>query len=407
MFCLLLKQPLLIVLNLLTILMSTLMLHLGFFGRLLALYKRNFLRVEFLTKTLTRLGANHVDEWWNCRNFVLNDDLALDYDIGGLAVSLTFILNLAVFFVLVMQIYEYGFSAILTPPGSYCAYACLYLTMCLIKIFTLATSTFEEQHAHIATLRDLSQALLRGIQLKGDGIDTSNTASNTVLHVNQSHTYTQGTSGGNFHPVVGNEYTVDDYGAYYELSPRHSGAVALGGLGESSSGGNEDPTGGDTSHTGSSGVLKRDNSYSLYGYGDEYGEIYAGLSPEQREEERARDAAYEQEKKGIDFAESKSDHLLDMFRKNDIHVNVTPGKDENEGGNTEATCSRVDDGSEVGVVGNTITTSAAKDYAALMALGVTGEKKGVPVGSQHPEATGIKYPWWYNFRKEDYSQEYS
>lgn len=41
---------LLIILNLLTILMSTLILHLSFFGRLLALYKRNFHRVECLTQ---------------------------------------------------------------------------------------------------------------------------------------------------------------------------------------------------------------------------------------------------------------------------------------------------------------------------------------------------------------------
>ncbi len=175
--------------------MSTLMLHLGFFGRLLALYKRNFLRVEYLTNTLERLGASHVDEWWNCRNFVLNDDLALDYDIGGLAVSLTFILNLAVFFVLIMQIYEYGFSAILTTPGSYCAYACLYLTMCLIKIFTLATSTFEEQHAHIATLQALSQALLRGLQgglVVGSGSGSGSGSGGAMeMKVNQSNHYSR------------------------------------------------------------------------------------------------------------------------------------------------------------------------------------------------------------------------
>ena len=44
---------LLIILNLLTILMSTLILHLSFFGRLLALYKRNFYRVECLTQVCT------------------------------------------------------------------------------------------------------------------------------------------------------------------------------------------------------------------------------------------------------------------------------------------------------------------------------------------------------------------
>ena len=43
---------LLIVLNLLTILMSTLILHLGFFGRLLSLYQRNYYRVQSLTNYL-------------------------------------------------------------------------------------------------------------------------------------------------------------------------------------------------------------------------------------------------------------------------------------------------------------------------------------------------------------------
>jgi hypothetical protein len=38
------------------------------------------------------------------RSFVLNEDLALDYDIGGLAVSATFTINIAVFIVLVVQV---------------------------------------------------------------------------------------------------------------------------------------------------------------------------------------------------------------------------------------------------------------------------------------------------------------
>jgi hypothetical protein len=38
----------------------------------------------------------------------------------------------------------------LEPPGSYLAYACMYITCCLIKLFTLATNTYEEQHRHIA-----------------------------------------------------------------------------------------------------------------------------------------------------------------------------------------------------------------------------------------------------------------
>ncbi|KAJ1432800.1 hypothetical protein B484DRAFT_394774 [Ochromonadaceae sp. CCMP2298] len=149
---------LLIILNLLTILMSTLMLHLSFFGRLLALYKRNYLRVAFLSKLLQETRKEQVDSWWNCRNFVLNDDLSLDYDIGGLAVSATFIITLLLFSMFLSQICREGLPAMLEPPGSYCAYACMYITCCLIKLFTLATNTYEEQHRHIIGLQQLSNS---------------------------------------------------------------------------------------------------------------------------------------------------------------------------------------------------------------------------------------------------------
>ena len=101
---------LLIVLNLLTILLSTLILHLGFFGRLLALYKRNLLRVQFLTRLLKDIGENQLDAWWNCRTFVLSDDLGLDYDSAGLAVSATFLLGLANLVVLAAQVAGDGFG---------------------------------------------------------------------------------------------------------------------------------------------------------------------------------------------------------------------------------------------------------------------------------------------------------
>lgn len=333
---------LLIVLNILTILMSTLMLHLGFFGRLLALYKRNFLRVEYLTHKLELMGADHVDEWWNCRNFVLNDDLALDYDIGGLAVSLTFILNLAVFFVLCMQIYEYGFGAIMTPPGSYCGYACLYLTMCLIKIFTLATSTFEEQHAHIATLQGLSQELLRsqrqlqGGQGGGGHYVVQQQTQPTQQEVPaQSQQFAAG-GGPELQLDDVDGYNVEDYGAYYELSPRAStqnvtvsgvtGGASLGDVGAAAEGGAEAPFGYSN---------KQNQSYSLYGYADEYQEIYMNLTPAEREAERAREAAYEEEKERdrLRTLSQEHDNLLDMFRKNDIHMSVRPsaiGEGSNE-----------------------------------------------------------------------------
>jgi len=150
---------LLIVLNLLTILMSTLILHLGFFGRLLALYSRNYNRVARLTWFLKRTREQDIDSWWNCRNFVLNDDLSIDYDSGGLAVSATFLTDIFVFIILMGQIYREGHTAVLEAPGSYCAYACMYITSCLIKVFTLATNTYEEQHLHISGLMNLSASL--------------------------------------------------------------------------------------------------------------------------------------------------------------------------------------------------------------------------------------------------------
>ena len=53
---------------------------------------------------MKEIGDTQLDAWWNCRNFVVNDDLALDYDIGGLAVSATFVINFVVFFVVLIQV---------------------------------------------------------------------------------------------------------------------------------------------------------------------------------------------------------------------------------------------------------------------------------------------------------------
>ena len=158
----------LIILNMLMILTSTFMLHLGFFGRILALYKRNFMRVEYLTGRLKELGEHAVDAWWNCRNFVLNDDLALDYDIGGLAVSFATLVTLISFGYLASHLFEFGFVCIMSAPGSYCAYLCLYYATCLIKIFTLATSTFEEQQRHVSSLQELSTKLLQHVIASGN-----------------------------------------------------------------------------------------------------------------------------------------------------------------------------------------------------------------------------------------------
>ena len=60
--------------------------------------------IESLITLFMYTQESALDAWWNCRNFVLNDDLALDYDIGGLAVSLTFLLNVCSMFVLIYHV---------------------------------------------------------------------------------------------------------------------------------------------------------------------------------------------------------------------------------------------------------------------------------------------------------------
>ncbi|CAM9795574.1 unnamed protein product, partial [Phaeothamnion confervicola] len=144
-----------------TILVSVLLLHVGFYGRLVALYRGNLCRVQYLSRLL-REGSGEVEcggvsmarAWWSVRSFVLSEDLSLDYDIGGLGVSATFFIVLTSFVVAVVQICREGLKAILSPPGSYCAYASVYLTVCLIRIFGLATETYGEQQAHVALLRE-------------------------------------------------------------------------------------------------------------------------------------------------------------------------------------------------------------------------------------------------------------
>ena len=61
---------LLILLNLLIILLSTLILHVGFFGRLITLYRRNYERVACLTDLVEDLNEQKMDSWWNCRYII-------------------------------------------------------------------------------------------------------------------------------------------------------------------------------------------------------------------------------------------------------------------------------------------------------------------------------------------------
>lgn len=71
-----------------------------------------------LTSLLSSIEERQVGAWWNCRSFILNDDLGLDYDSAGLAVSATFVIGLGNLVVLLMQVYREGFQALLEPPVS-------------------------------------------------------------------------------------------------------------------------------------------------------------------------------------------------------------------------------------------------------------------------------------------------
>lgn len=60
----------------------------------------------------------------------------------------------------------------LNPPGSYCAYASVYLTVCLIRIFGLATKTYLEQQLHVGIIqvraeRTISRRLSRRERIVG------------------------------------------------------------------------------------------------------------------------------------------------------------------------------------------------------------------------------------------------
>ncbi len=335
----------LIVLNLLSIMMSSLMLHLGFFGRILALYKRNFMRVQYLTQRLDELGEYSLDAWWNCRNFVLNDDLALDYDIGGLAVSFAALVTFASFFYLIKLYMEEGFASIMHSPGSYCAYSCMYYTTCLIKIFTLATETFEEQRRHATALQELSTKLLRTVIAANSSSVTPTIESPTGIIGYAAHDQSESEIGGD--PYNDNAYKGklvpdaedgfyledDDVGDLYDDSSSKSYATgkinhriyldaSAGQIGDAASVGH--PFQGTNRY--SSGMVGAPNTIDIpldhisddfttsaelpsrYRQDDhdpknsalfvhtDYDQLYSGLNEDERAAENARDLDYEQER---------------------------------------------------------------------------------------------------------------
>jgi hypothetical protein len=284
------SATLLMVLNVLSIVLSALILHLGFFGRLLTLYSRNLRRVEFLSYLLEKnshnddyitpalsapgsghntpgrqssagahlsvsdsiqdvsdrlansmadgtrvsgaadgnpvVNINNIDAWWACRNFVLNNDLSIEYDMGGLAMAMTFQLDIVVFSVVCYQTYHEGFSALLGAPGSYCAYACMYITTCLVKIFTLATQTFEEQDRHCRILSGISNRLLTksennigglGGSFYGTSVDHQAqsqraTASDYINDYNEQMLNNSGTMTDGGYGNEGDDNNVDEFG---------------------------------------------------------------------------------------------------------------------------------------------------------------------------------------------------
>lgn len=55
------------------------------------------------------------EAWWCLRSFVLREDLSLDYDVGGLGVSATFLIVLASFVVAIAQVHYIRRPAFFVP----------------------------------------------------------------------------------------------------------------------------------------------------------------------------------------------------------------------------------------------------------------------------------------------------
>jgi hypothetical protein len=92
----------------------------------------------------------------------------------------------------------------LEPPGSYCAYACMYITSCLIKIFTLATNTFEEQHRHILKLQQFSASLAYRSQMNMSTVNVTTNLNGDQFVQQQSLSHSQhGVGGGHHHSSSG------------------------------------------------------------------------------------------------------------------------------------------------------------------------------------------------------------
>lgn len=96
----------------------------------------------------------------------------------------------------------------LEPPGSYCAYACMYITACLIKIFTLATNTFEEQHLHIMKLQQFSATLINRSQKDIVAISTNLNGDQYV----QEQQWSEFNAGGHSPNPMNNSNNDDFYG---------------------------------------------------------------------------------------------------------------------------------------------------------------------------------------------------
>ena len=101
-----------------------------------------------------------------------------------------------------------GFSAILSAPGCYCAYSNMYLTTCLLKIFTIATTTFEEQQYHIEILQKFSKSLLV-TRNNTNNTNNTNTTYDGNMSVDHTPTLSRNTSG-DYHKTAQNSHISDE-----------------------------------------------------------------------------------------------------------------------------------------------------------------------------------------------------
>eukprot|EP00968_Pinguiococcus_pyrenoidosus_P002889 scaffold167_cov244-Pinguiococcus_pyrenoidosus.AAC.6 len=92
--------------------------------------------------------GRRLEAWWTERLFVFITDITLDYSMAGLGMSTTFVLVLALFALVSIQLWNEGFWGLLAPPASYCVCGISYMVYCMYQMLEIAKETYCEQQNH-------------------------------------------------------------------------------------------------------------------------------------------------------------------------------------------------------------------------------------------------------------------